>query len=132
MKLCEPTGRIVEVNVGEETRERVAHQVGEPRGRLIQVNNCMRANLRVHDDLEGVIGMGTPRACHGTPRAGLDNGTKVLVGLLTGRAVDSSASRGAPRGRFMFKWEFRITLFTPFVGSKSRWSATLCATAVDL
>ena len=132
MKLCEPTGRIVEVNVGEETRERVAHQVGEPRGRLIQVNNCMRANLRVHDDLEGVIGMGTPRACHGTPRAGLNNGTKVLVGLLTGRAVDSSASRSAPRGRLMFEREFRIAMITPFIGIESRCGATLCAPAVDL
>ena len=57
MKFSEPTWRIIKVNVDEETRERVAHQVGEPKGRLIQVNMCMRTNLRVHDDLKGAFGM---------------------------------------------------------------------------
>ena len=99
---------------------------------MIKVNNCMRADLRVHDDLEGAVSLGTPRACHGTPRAGLNNGTKVFVGLLVGWAVDSSASRGVPRGRLMCEREFGIAVVTPFIGIETRRSATLCAPAVDL
>ena len=102
---------------------------------MIKVNNCKGAYLRVHDDLEGAVCSRTPRASNDIlleTRAGLYNGTKVLVGLLTGRAVDSSASRSAPRGRLMFEREFRIAMITPFIGIESRWGATLCAPAVDL
>ena len=59
MKFSEPTWRIIKVNVDEETGVRVAHQVGEPKGRLIQVNMCMRTNLSVHDDFKGALGMRT-------------------------------------------------------------------------
>ena len=87
----------------------------------------------MHDDLEGAVRLRTPRACHGfSPRAGFNNGTKVLVGLLVGRAVDSSASRGAPRGRLMSEREFGIALVTPFIGIENRRSATLRAPAIDL
>ena len=73
---------------------RVPHQVVEPNGRNGKVDNCAGSYLRVHDDLESAVCSGTPRACNGVldaTRAGLNNGTKVVVWLLNNGDVDSSA-----------------------------------------
>ena len=61
---------------------------------MIKVNNCKGAYLRVHDDLEGAVSSGTPRTGNSVlvaTRAGLNNGAEVVVGLLVGGAVNSSA-----------------------------------------
>ena len=61
---------------------------------MIKVNNYTGAYLRVHNDLEGAVCSGTPRAGNGilvATRAGLNNGTEVVVWLLVGGAVNSSA-----------------------------------------
>ena len=77
--------------------------------------------------------MRTPRACNCfSPWVGFNKSTKVLVGLLVGGAVDSSAGRGIPRGRLMCEREFGIALVTPFIGIEKRRSATLRAPAIDL
>ena len=72
----------------------VSHQVVEPNGRNGKVNNCAGSYLRVHDDLGGVVCSVTLRACNGVldaTRAGLNNGTEVVVGLLINGDVNSSA-----------------------------------------
>ena len=61
---------------------------------MIKVNNCKGAYLRVHDDLEGAVCSRTPRAGNDIlleTRAGLNNGTEVVVGLLINGDVNSSA-----------------------------------------